>query len=81
MGCSPWARESGKNTIVLGRDDINSDKPNNDGKTPLCCAAICGHEGVVKILLRRDDVNPEKSDNDGQTPLCSAAICGHDGVV
>ena len=79
-----WAARRGHEGVVkilLGRDDINPDIPNNDGDTPLCRAAITGREGVVKILLGRDDVNPDKPDDSGRTPLCWAAISGQEGVV
>ena len=79
-----WAACNGHEGVVeilLGRDDINADKPDMDGQTPLCCAAQNGHDGVVKILLGRDGVDPGKPDKDGQTPLCCAAQDGREGVV
>jgi len=79
-----WASSNGHEGVVkilLGRHDINPDKPDNDGETPLLRGASRGHEVVVKMLLGRDDVNPDKPDNYGQTPLSWAAANGHDGVV
>jgi len=79
-----WAARRENEGVVktlLGRDDINPDKPNNGGETPLYWAATYGYEGVVKILLGRDDVNPDKPGSGGQTPLCSAATYGYEGVV
>ena len=67
--------------VLLGRDDVNLDKPNRDSQTPLSWAARHGHEGIVKMLLRRDEVNPDKPDNQGQVPLWYAAKNGHAGVV
>ena len=67
--------------ILLARDDVNTDIPDNEGTTPLSWAARNGHEGVVKILLERDHVNPEIPDNEGITPLSWAAYKGHEGVV
>ena len=55
--------------VLLGRGDVNPDKPDNNGKIPLHLAAWWGHEGVVKVLLGRGDVNPDKPDNYGKTPL------------
>ena len=37
--------------ILLGRGDVNPDKPDMDGLTPLSCVAAYGHEGVVRIQL------------------------------
>jgi len=65
----------------LGGQEVNPDKPDDDGRTPLSVATWNGHEGVVKILLGREEVNPDKPDNDGQTPLPHAARRGHERVV
>ena len=54
---------------LLGREEVNPDKPDEGGQTPLSHAAKNGREGVVKILLRREEVNPDKPDMDGQTLL------------
>ena len=67
--------------ILLERDDVDPDKPNNWGQTPLWQAAQGGHEGMVKILLERDDVDPDKLDIFGQTPLSCATLYGYAGVV
>ena len=85
-GCVPlaWAARNGHEGVVkilLGRGEIDPDKPDNDGRTPLWQAAWNGHEGVVKILLGREGVNPDKPDILGQTPLYRAASCGHEGIV
>ena len=74
MACTPlaWAALNGHEEVVrilLERDDIDPDKPDQYGRTPLWSAAELGHEGVVKLLLGRDDVNPDKPDEDGLTPL------------
>jgi len=79
-----WAARNGHEEVVkilLGREEVSPDKPDNDGRTPLLYAARDGHEGVVKILLAREEVNPDKPDNEGRTPLLYAAWRGHEGVV
>jgi len=79
-----WAARNGHEGVVkilLEREEVNPDKPNNNGRTPLSYAALSGHEGVVKILLEREEVNPDKPDRWGQTPLSDAARDGHEGVV
>ena len=86
MGATPlaWAAGNGHEAVVellLGRADINPDKPGGDGRTPLVLAACGGHQGVVEMLLGRDDVNPNKLDGSGETPLGWAAYKGREGVV
>ena len=76
-----WASRNGHEEVVkilLGRGEVNPDKPDNDGRTPLSFAAEYGHEGVVKMLLGREEVNPDKSCNDRRTPLSYAAWAGHE---
>jgi len=79
-----WAAHNGHEgavKVLLGRDNVNPDKPDDRGRTPLHHASKRGHEGVVKILLERDDVNPNKPDKSGRTPLYCAAENGRGGVV
>ena len=67
-----WAASNGHEGVVkilLGRSDVNPDKPGRFGQTPLLRAASNGHGGVVKILLERDDVNPNELDRYVYTPL------------
>ena len=45
--------------MLFERDEVHPDKPDNDGRTPLSCAAYNGHADVVKILLERVEVNPD----------------------
>ena len=85
-GCGPlaWAARNGHAGVVkilLGRGEINPDKPDIGGQTPLLYAAQNGYEEVVKILLGRGEVNPDKPDIDGQAPLSYAAQNGYEGVV
>ena len=67
--------------ILLGREEVTPDKPDNRGRTPLWYASEGGHEGVVKILLRRGEVDPNKPDNRGQTPLTAASMWGSRAVL
>ena len=59
--------------ILLGREEVDPDKPDHTGRTPLLGAALNGHEGVMKILLGREEVNASRLDNYGRTPLLYAA--------
>jgi len=67
--------------LLLARDDVNPDKPDKDGKTPLWWASRWGDEVVVKLLLLQGDANPNILDSGGITPLRSASFHGHQGVV
>jgi len=85
-GCTPLSFAAGNGhegvvKILLGREEVNPNKPDNGGRTPLFFAAQNGREGVVKILLGRGDVNPDMADRFGQTPISYAAEYGHEGVV
>ena len=44
--------------MLLAWEEVNLDRPDNFGQTPLNRAASLGHKGVVKILLDRKEVNP-----------------------
>jgi len=89
-GATPlwWAARNGHGGVVeilLGRDDVEPDKPDNWDRTPLACVASNGHVGVAEILLRRGDVKSnqlmELCDESCITPLMWAAENGHVGVV
>jgi len=51
--------------VLLRYEEVNSDGPGKDGRTPLSFAARYGHGGVVNILLGREEVNPDKPDKHG----------------
>jgi len=55
--------------------------PDMNDRTPLACAAIMGHEGVVKLLLERENVDPNRPDKYGATPLSNATAEGHGRIV
>ena len=67
--------------LLLEREEVNPDKPDSHGQTPLLYAAIGGHEGVVKLLLEREEVNPDKPDRNGQTPISLATERGDLRVI
>lgn len=65
-----WAARQGNQgamRLLLTRDKVNPDKPDNDGQTPLWRASWNGREGVVRTP--QGDVNPDKPNNYGQTTL------------
>jgi len=72
---------------LLGREEVNPDRPDNIGRTPLSYAAEGRYKNglyrprrentrVVKILLGQGNVNPDRPDNCGRTPLSYAAQRG-----
>jgi len=79
--------------LLLERGEVNPDKPEQRGRTPLSHAAGRGYEAVVKLLLEREEVNLDEPDKcseslsrygdtvGGRTPLSYAAGRGHEGVV
>jgi len=67
--------------MLLEREDVNPDRGDESGKTPLSWAASGGHEEIVRLLLERKYANPNQADPDGLTPLPLAAEGGHDDVV
>ena len=67
--------------LLLQRENVNSDLPDEYGRAPLSYAAESGREGAVKLLLERGTVNPDSSDIEGRTPLSHAADWGREGVV
>ncbi|KAH7228879.1 ras guanine nucleotide exchange factor domain-containing protein [Fusarium oxysporum] len=62
----------------MGKVDV--DARDISGWTPLCLAAVEGHEAVVQLLLDRG-ANTEAADKEGRTPLWYAALKGHEAVV
>ena len=67
--------------MLLERNDVNPDKADKGGRTPLSWAASYGYEEIVEILLERNDVNPDTQDERGRTPFSWAVIYGHEKVV
>ena len=56
MGMREWAAYYGHEGIVkmlLRRDEVNPDQPDNQGQVPLWYAAENGHAGVVALLQRQ----------------------------
>jgi len=65
-----WGGHGGVVKILLGRDDVNPNKPDKRRQIPLLCAALRGHEGVVKILIEGDDVHPENRISAAENDSC-----------
>ena len=63
--------------ILLGREEANSDKPENGCLSPLTYATGGGHGGVIKILPGREEVNLDRPDNGYLLPLLYAPGSTH----
>jgi len=67
--------------ILLGREDVNPNKQDNKGQTPLMAAASWGgHEGV-EMPLERQEATSDKPGHHGQTALVFACIKDHKRVI
>ena len=65
--------------LLPARDDVNPDKPDNYGRTPLWVASDKGHE-VMRLLLARDDVNPDRLDDYGRNHFGGLLSVGMRGL-
>ena len=68
-------------TSLLDQEEVEADPRDFYGRTPLCLAAVNGHEAVTRLLMVRQDVDVNSRDNLGQTPLAWAAKRGHQAIV
>ncbi len=64
--------------LLYMRVDIEA--RDNDGRTPLHCAAENRHEAVVQLLLDRN-ADIKAKDKYGWTPLHYAAMSGHETIL
>ena len=55
--------------LLLQRNDIQVNKANMDGQTPIHLAALRGYHNVVEILLKRMDTAVNQMSKNGLTPL------------
>ena len=67
--------------LLVHAPDIDPDRQDNYGKTPLSWAAGMGCPEVVKTLLTDDRVDPDRPSNGDLTPLGFAALNGRLEVV
>ncbi|ESO88400.1 hypothetical protein LOTGIDRAFT_125983 [Lottia gigantea] len=64
---------------LINKHDVDIDKRNRGGWTPLMYASYIGHDAIAKLLIDAEcDLNMKN--NKGQTPLMLAASCGNEGV-
>jgi len=67
--------------MLLGREDVNPNDPDNFGLTPLHYAAKQGNIQIVNYLLNWNDMNPDTGSRLGHTPLLATGESRHFDVV
>jgi ankyrin repeat protein len=81
-----WAAKTGNEAIFRQRlnaydNDVEINRPAQNGSTPLSWAAQNGHHVIVQLLLDTGKVDVNLEDRNGSTPLLWAARNGHITVV
>lgn len=67
--------------LLLEREDVSPNKPDNGGLTPPSWASWDGGYGIVELLLKQNEVNPNRPDNNGRAPLWWTAQNERSGVA
>ena len=69
--------------MLLGQDNIDSDKPDKKSQTPLWWTTYShsGNKVVVKKRRRWELVNSEKPSKSGRMPVFQAPHIGYEGVM
>ena len=65
----------------LLENGANIEAKDNFGRTLLSCAALNGHEAVVRLLVEKGAAVDTQENSSGQTPLLAAASNGHEAIV
>lgn len=78
-----WATEFGQKDLVesILRTNVNLNRKDFDGRTPLMTAAICRNSTIVERLLTQDGIDPNVRDNTGMNPLLLGALNGYESIV
>ena len=95
-----WAAKKGHEVVAkipLAQEEVDPNRPNNRGQTPLSFAVWRGceevvkipllyaaperYERIVRILFTREEVDPDKPDDDGMMPLLCAASEEYEGIA
>ncbi|EEQ35315.1 pfs [Microsporum canis CBS 113480] len=73
---------NGHKSIVrlLLDQNVDPNRQDKEGGTPISWAATNGHESIVRLLLDQN-IDPNCRDNTGNTPLSRAAGNGYESVV
>lgn len=67
--------------LLMDHDNVEVNSKDQDGRTPLSCAAEDGNKTVVQTLMNQGKVEVNSKDEDDNTPLAWAAGRGHTAVV
>ena len=86
-GCSPLHIlcyyghvEAARVLLQHAKENIDVDKYDNNGQTPLMAAAIKGRAECVQVLLE-SGASTDAVDNEGQTARDWASVLGHSDVL
>ena len=67
-------------TLSLSLSSCRVNEQNDDGQTPLHCAALRNHPEAVRLLLK-NGADVELQDKDGDQPIFNAAAQGNNEYV
>ena len=61
--------------LLLEREDIDVNLPNDNQETPLYWSASNLCPGILDLLLEKDGINPNPRKSNGETPLAFVCRC------
>ena len=67
--------------VLLTAKDINVNRADEYGYTPLFIASLQGNANTVKVLLAAKDINVNQSNMFGKTPLDTATLNNHKEII
>lgn len=79
LACKKGDAESVKR--LLDAPDIEVNKADDSGITPLSRACVLGRAEIINLLLKHPGIKVNLADNKGNTPLSRACALGRTGIV
>ncbi len=81
FGIGAWGSRLDVLSVLLARDDVDVNKADHDGFTPLLHAIRVEREDAVETVLAHDDVYLNLAGRDSLQPIHVAASSGHAGIL